>query len=149
MSDIIKIYTIGFTQTSAEQFFDKLIKAGVKKIVDARLNNSSQLAGFAKKDDLRYFLKAIANIDYIHMPVLAPSEEILTEYKKKKGDWQTYEKNFLVLMEERRIENIVNPSDLDQACLLCSEHLPEQCHRRLVAEYLKNKWGDVKIEHLV
>ena len=149
MSDIIKIYTIGFTQTSAEQFFGKLIKAGVKKIVDARLNNSSQLAGFAKKDDLRYFLKAIANIDYIHMPVLAPSEEMLAEYKKKKGDWQTYEKNFLALMEERRIENIVNPSDLDQACLLCSEHLPEQCHRRLVAEYLKKKWGNIAIEHLI
>jgi uncharacterized protein (DUF488 family) len=149
MSDIIKIYTIGFTQTSAEQFFGKLIKAGVKKIVDARLNNSSQLAGFAKKDDLRYFLKAIANIDYMHMPVLAPSEEMLTEYKKKKGDWQTYEKNFLALMEERRIENTIIPSDLDQACLLCSEHIPEHCHRRLVAEYLKNKWPSVKIEHLV
>ena len=149
MSDIIKIYTIGFTQTSAEQFFGKLIKAGVKKIVDARLNNSSQLAGFAKKEDLKYFLKAIANIDYIHMPVLAPSEEMLAEYKKKKGDWQTYEKNFLALMEERRIENIVNPSELDQACLLCSEHIPEHCHRRLVAEYLKNKWGNVAIEHLI
>lgn len=149
MSDIIRIYTIGFTQTSAEQFFGRLIKAGVKKIVDARLNNSSQLAGFAKKDDLRYFLKAIANIDYIHMPVLAPSEEMLTEYKKKKGDWQTYEKNFLALMEERRIENIIRPAEVDQACLLCSEHIPEHCHRRLVAEYLKNKWGNVEIVHLV
>lgn len=149
MSDIIKIYTIGFTQTSAEQFFGKLIKAGVKKIVDARLNNSSQLAGFAKKDDLRYFLKAIENIDYIHMPVLAPSEELLAEYKKNKGDWQTYEKNFLVLMEKRRIENIVSPSELDQACLLCSEHIPEHCHRRLVAEYLKSRWGNVAIEHLI
>lgn len=149
MSDIIKIYTIGFTQTSAEQFFCKLTKAGVKKIVDARLNNSSQLAGFAKKEDLKYFLKTIANIDYIHMPVLAPSEEMLDEYKKKKGDWKTYEKNFLVLMEERRIENIIIPNDLDQACLLCSEHIPEHCHRRLVAEYLKNKWGNVAIEHLI
>lgn len=145
----IKVYTIGFTQTSAEQFFSTLIKAGVKKIVDARLNNSSQLAGFAKKDDLEYFLKAIGNIDYIHMPALAPSKEILAEYKKNKGDWQTYEKKFLELMEERRIENIVSSVELDQACLLCSEHLPEQCHRRLVAEYLKNKWGDVKIEHLI
>lgn len=149
MSDIIKIYTIGFTQTSAEQFFGKLINAGVKKIIDARLNNSSQLAGFAKREDLKYFLKTIANIDYIHMPVLAPSEEMLTVYKKKKGDWKTYEKNFLALMEERRIETIVNPGDLDQACLLCSEHIAEHCHRRLVAEYLKNKWGNVAIEHLV
>lgn len=145
----IKIYTIGFTQTSAEQFFSTLIKAGVKKIVDARLNNSSQLAGFAKKEDLRYFLKALGNIDYIHMPILAPSEEILTDYKKNKGDWPTYEIKFLALMKERWIEDVISPIELDQACLLCSEHIPEHCHRRLVAEYLKNKWGNVDIEHLV
>lgn len=145
----IKIYTIGFTQTTAEEFFGKLIKAGVKKVVDARLNNSSQLAGFAKKDDLRYFLKALGNIDYIHMPVLAPTAEILAEYKKNKGDWQAYEKKFLALMAERRIENAINPAELDQACLLCSEHLPDHCHRRLVAEYLKNKWGAVEIIHLI
>src|SRR3990172_4518397 len=128
----IKIYTIGFTQTSAEAFFGTLIKSGVKKIVDARLNNSSQLAGFAKKDDFRYFLKALGNIDYIHMPVLAPTEDILTEYKKNKGDWVTYEKKFLTLMAKRRIENVVSPDELVQACLLCSEHLPDHCHRRLV-----------------
>jgi len=145
----IKIYTIGFTQTSAEEFFGKLIKAGVRTIVDARLNNTSQLAGFAKKDDLKYFLQTIGNIDYIHMPMLAPSEEILAEYKKKKGDWHTYEERFLALMEERRIENVVSPGELDRTCLLCSEHLPQHCHRRLVAEYLKNKWGNVEIEHLV
>ena len=145
----IKIYTIGFTQTSAEEFFGKLIKAGVRKIVDARLNNTSQLAGFAKKDDLKYFLQTIGNIDYIHMPVLAPSQEILAEYKKNKGDWHTYEKKFLALMEERRIENVVSPNELDRTCLLCSEHLPKHCHRRLVAEYLKTKWGNIEIEHLV
>ncbi len=145
----IKLYTIGFTQKSAEQFFGMLIKAGVKKLVDARLNNSSQLAAFAKKDDLKYFLRALGNIDYIHLPILAPTEDILTEYKKNKGDWQLYEKKFLALMEERRIENAVNPLDFDGACLLCSEHLPNQCHRRLVAEYLKNKWGNVEIIHLV
>jgi uncharacterized protein (DUF488 family) len=145
----IKLYTIGFTQTSAEAFFSKLIKAGINKIVDARLNNSSQLAGFAKRDDLRYFLKALGNIGYIHMPILAPNEEILTDYKKNKGDWTTYEIKFLALMEGRRIENVISPTELDQACLLCSEHLPEHCHRRLVAEYLKNKWGNVVIEHLI
>ncbi len=145
----IKIYTIGFTQTSAEEFFGRLIKAGVRKIVDVRLNNSSQLAGFAKKNDLKYFLKAIGNVDYIHMSVLAPSEEILAEYKKQKGDWHFYEKRFLALMQERRIENVVSQDELDRTCLLCSEHLPEHCHRRLVAEYLKNKWGNVEIEHLV
>lgn len=145
----IKIYTIGFTQTSAEEFFGKLIKAGVRKIVDARLNNSSQLAGFTKKDDLKYFLQAIGNIEYVHMPLLAPSEDILAEYKKTRGDWHTYEEKFLALMEERRIENVVSPGELDRTCLLCSEHLPKHCHRRLVAEYLKNKWGNVEIEHLV
>jgi uncharacterized protein (DUF488 family) len=145
----IKIYTIGFTRTSAEMFFGKLIKTGVKKIIDARLNNSSQLAGFAKKDDLRYFLKTLGNIDYIHMPILAPSEEILTDYKKNKGDWPTYEIKFRALMAERRIENVMSPTELDQTCLLCSEHIPEHCHRRLVAEYLKNKWGNVGIEHLI
>lgn len=144
----IKIYTIGFTQTSAESFFGKLIKAGVKKVVDARLNNSSQLAGFAKKDDLRYFLKALGKINYIHMPVLAPSEYMFTEFKKNKGDWQTFEKKFLALMAARRIDHVVSPGELDQACLLCSEHLPEHCHRRLVAEYMKKKWGNVEIVHL-
>ncbi len=145
----IKIYTIGFTKKSAEQFFGILIKAGVKKVVDARLNNSSQLAGFAKKEDLRYFLKALGNIDYHHTPIMAPTGEILTEYKKNKGDWQIYEKKFLALMEERRLENVVNPAELDGACLLCSEDSPKQCHRRLVAEYLKSKWGNVDIEHLI
>jgi uncharacterized protein (DUF488 family) len=149
MSDIIKVYTIGFTQTSAEQFFGRLIKAGVKKIVDARLNNSSQLAGFAKKDDLRYFLKALGNIGYIHMPILAPSEEILAEYKKNKGEWPTYETKFLSLMKERQIEDVINRNELDHACLLCSEHIPDHCHRRLVAEYLKNKWGNIEIIHLI
>ena len=145
----IKIYTIGFTQLSAQKFFGKLIEAGVRKVVDARLNNRSQLAGFTKKDDLKYFLWAIANIDYVHMSILAPSEKILAEYKNKRSDWNTYERQFLSLMEERKIEKVVSPEELDQTCLLCSEHLPEHCHRRLVAEYLKNKWRDVEIEHLV
>ncbi len=145
----IKVYTIGFTQTSAEEFFGKLTKAGVRKVVDVRLNNSSQLAGFTKKDDLKYFLRAIGNIEYVYMPLLAPSQEILAEYKKKRGDWHTYEEKFLALMEERRIETVVSPGELDRTCLLCSEHLPKHCHRRLVAEYLKTKWGNVEIEHLV
>jgi uncharacterized protein (DUF488 family) len=148
MNDI-KIYTIGFTKMSAEEFFGKLIKAQVRKVVDARLNNTSQLAGFAKKNDLKYFLEAIGNIDYVHMPILAPSQEILREYKKKRGDWHIYERSFLSLMEERHIEKVVSPEELDQTCLLCSEHLPKHCHRRLVAEYLKDKWGNVEIEHLI
>jgi len=145
----IKLYTIGFTKTSAEGFFTKLIVAGVKKVIDIRLNNSSQLAGFTKKEDLKYFLNALGHIDYIHLPIFAPNEEILSEYKKKKGDWSLYENKFISLMEERKVESALNPSDFDRGCLLCSEHLPEHCHRRLVAEYLRNKWGNVEIEHIV
>jgi len=145
----IKLFTIGFTKKSAEKFFTMLDKAGVKRVVDVRLNNSSQLAGFAKRDDLRYFLKAICNIDYIHIPELAPTKEILDEYKKNKGDWSVYEPHFLSLMAERRIEDEMAGKITDGDCLLCSEHEPAQCHRRLVAEYLNDKWGNIEAEHIV
>lgn len=143
------IFTIGFTKKSAETFFSRLKTAGVKRLVDVRLNNVSQLAGFAKKDDLRYFTYEICNIDYIHVPVLAPTAEILDPYKKhKNGDWPLYERQFLNLMAQRRIEEAVSHELLDGGCLLCSEEKPHYCHRRLVAEYLKDKWGDVQIEHI-
>lgn len=144
----MKLYTIGFTKTTAELFFSRLAKAGVKKVVDVRLNNVSQLAGFAKKNDLRYFLKAICGIGYEHRPELAPTQDILDTYKKHHGDWTTYEERFLELMEKRRIEETVARSALDEACLLCSEDKPHHCHRRLVAEYLKRTWGDVDVLHL-
>ena len=143
----MKLFTIGFTKTSAENFFSRLSKADVKKLVDVRLNNVSQLAGFAKKDDLRYFTNAICHIEYEHMPELAPTQDILDEYKKSKGAWSIYTEKFLRLMATRRVENI-DRSRLDGACLLCSEDKPHHCHRRLVAEYLKGKWGNVEIEHL-
>jgi uncharacterized protein (DUF488 family) len=144
----MKIFTIGFTKKSAETFFTKLRSAGVKRLVDVRLNNVSQLAGFAKQDDLRYFVKAINNIDYIHLPDLAPTKEILEEFKNKDGDWKLYERKFLDLMKLRRIEDKVQRELLDGGCLLCSEDKPLNCHRRLVVEYLKEKWGDVEIEHI-
>lgn len=145
----MNIFTIGFTKKSAETFFEELKSAGVKRLLDVRLNNVSQLAGFTKKDDLRYFTKAICDIEYLHLPLLAPTAQILDPYKKQKnGDWPLYERQFLDLMEERRIEQMLSPELLDGACLLCSEEKPHHCHRRLVAEYLKGKWGDVKIEHL-
>jgi uncharacterized protein (DUF488 family) len=144
----MKIFTIGFTKKPAEKFFDALRHAGVKRLVDVRLNNVSQLAGFTKRDDLRYFAKAIAGIDYVHLPDLAPTQEMLDGYKKHGGDWTAYESRFLDLMAERAIENRVSRSNLDEACLLCSEDKPHKCHRRLVAEYLKTKWGDVDIVHL-
>lgn len=144
----MKIYTIGFTKTSAEKFFTRLLKAGVKKVVDVRLNNVSQLAGFAKKDDLRYFLRAIGSIDYAHRPELAPTQELLDSYKKSDEKWEDYEPRFFALIASRRIEKTVPRDALDGACLLCSEDKPHQCHRRLVAEYLQKKWGDTEIVHL-
>ena len=143
------IFTIGFTKKSAETFFTRIKNAGVQRLVDVRLNNVSQLAGFAKKDDLRYFTKEICRIDYVHVPALAPTADILDPYKKQKnGDWPLYERQFLDLMTRRRIEETVPREVLDGGCLLCSEEKPHHCHRRLVAEYLKEKWGDVQIEHI-
>lgn len=145
----MKIYTIGFTKKSAETFFTRLQNAGIQRLVDVRLNNVSQLAGFAKKDDLRYFLKTICNADYTHLIELAPTAEILDPYKKvKNGDWALYERQFLDLMRAREIEQ-TSRDILENACLLCSEEKPDYCHRRLVAEYLQEHWDDVQIEHLV
>jgi len=144
----MKIYTIGFTKTSAESFFTRLRKAGVRKLVDVRLNNVSQLAAFAKKDDLAYFLRSICDIPYEHRPELAPTQEMLDVFKKQKGNWSDYERRFNDLIQRRRIDETVPRGALDAACLLCSEDKPRHCHRRLVAEYLKAKWADVEIVHL-
>jgi len=145
----MKIFTIGFTNKRAQQFFEKLRRAGVRRVVDVRLNNVSQLAGFSKKEDLQYFLRAIDGIDYVHLPELAPTKVLLDAYKKHKGDWSVYENEFLELMERRHIETSVAKDIIDQGCLLCSEDEPHHCHRRLVAEYLQRRWGGVSIEHLV
>jgi uncharacterized protein (DUF488 family) len=143
----MKIFTIGFTQKSAEDFFTRLERSGAKMLVDVRLNNVSQLAGFAKKDDLRYFTKSLCGMGYQHVPLLAPTKDMLDEYKKNGGGWDIYAKRFLDLMAKRRVEEM-DRSQLDGGCLLCSEDKPHHCHRRLVAEYLGDKWGDVEIEHL-
>lgn len=144
----MKVFTIGFTKKNAEQFFTRLKQPGLVRLVDARLNNVSQLAGFTKKDDLRFFLREINHIDYVHRPDLAPTKEILDEYKKNGGDWSSYEKQFIDLMTLRKIEATVPEALIDGGCLLCSEPTPEFCHRRLVAEYLKSRWGDLEIVHL-
>ncbi|NES00435.1 MAG: DUF488 domain-containing protein [Symploca sp. SIO1B1] len=148
MSKQINLFTIGFTQKTAQKFFNILQQADIKTVIDTRLNNVSQLAGFTKKADLEYFLKTISNIDYVHIVDLAPTKDILDEYKKNKGDWDTYEQKFLQLLANRQIEQKVSPELIDGACLLCSEAKPHQCHRRLVAEYLNDKWGNVRICHL-
>ena len=143
------VLTIGFTKTNAEGFFERLLNADVKKVVDVRLHNTSQLAGFAKADDLSYFLKKIGGIQYVHQPLLAPTDAMLKAYKKEKGDWNVYQGRFLDLMQERKIESRLRPEMLDGACLLCSEATPHHCHRRLVVEYLNEKWGDaISIKHL-
>jgi len=144
----VTLFTIGFTKKSAEEFFTRLQKAGVRRVLDIRLNNTSQLAGFAKKGDLRYFLKAIAGIDYRHLPELAPTREIMEGFKKRGGRWDRYEKEFLALLEHRRILERIRPEDVHMGCLLCSEPAPEHCHRRLVSEYLAARWPDVNVVHL-
>lgn len=144
----IEVTTIGFTKKSAEEFFTSLKAAGVKRVVDVRLNNVSQLAGFSKMEDLRYFLRAICDIEYLHLPELAPTKEMLDAYKKEKGDWSLYENRFLELMAKRHIEDTVPKEIIDGGCLLCSEDKPHHCHRRLVAEYLTRAWGDVHTKHL-
>lgn len=144
----MKLCTIGFTKSTAEHFFSRIRSSGARRVVDVRLANVSQLAGFAKKDDLRYFLAAICNVEYVHLPELAPTRELLDAYKQRGGSWATYERGFLALMARRRIEDTVPRTLIDRSCLLCSEATAHHCHRRLVAEYLRAKWGDLAIDHL-
>ena len=120
----------------------------MKRSIDVRLNNVSQLAGSAKRNDLRYFTKEICGIDYLHVPDLAPTQDILDHYKKQNGDWALYERQFLDLMQSRHVEDKLSRAMLGGSCLLCSEPKPDHCHRRLVAEYLREHWGDVEIEHI-
>lgn len=144
----IRLFTIGFTQTSARQFFSSLTAADVKRVIDVRLNNNSQLAGFSKKDDLEFFLKEIGNIEYFHTLDLAPTPEILKQYRTGKWDWESYQRKFLELIAHREIEKQMTPGFLENGCLLCSERLPHHCHRRLIAEYLNSKSGNIQIIHL-
>ena len=143
------IFTIGFTGKSAEQFFRLVGTANPHTLVDIRLNNKSQLAGFSKSEDLAFFLRRILKIPYRHMVELAPTQAMLDKYRKEKQGWASYEKSFIRLMEKRAIQDTLAASEMDGACLLCSEHLPDQCHRRLVAEYLQRHWKGVEIHHLV
>ncbi len=145
----MEIYTIGFAKKSAEEFFGALKRNGIKRLIDIRLNNTSQLAGYAKMNDLKYFLKELCSAEYIHELLLAPTNEILTSYKKRKITWEDYEKRFLELMAERKIEEKIDRNLFDgPTVLLCSEAKADHCHRRLALEYLQNKWGTFKIIHL-
>ena len=147
-SELIPVFTVGFTKKTAAQFFEKLRVAGIKRVVDVRLNNVSQLAGFSKRDDLRYFLKELLRVDYTEAPLLAPTHRLLDAYRKNMGRWEDYERDFLRLMEERHIEDRIDPAILAGGCLLCSEDTPHHCHRRLVVEYLQRHWGNLDIKHI-
>lgn len=142
------IYTIGFTKKPASRFFGLLRESGAKRVVDVRLNNGSQLAGFAKKNDLAWFLGELCAMEYVHLPELAPTQDLLKGYQKGTVDWDAYERRFHKLMRERGIEDAVPRKVLHRGCLLCSEDEPDHCHRRLVAEYLHERWGGVEIVHL-
>lgn len=145
----MNIYTIGFTQKSAEDFFTLIASNNIKRIVDVRINNTSQLSGFAKRDDLSFFLNRLTQAEYVHLPELAPTKELLATYQKKKLSWTQYEAEFLNLMARRNIEKKIKINDLGDSCLLCSEHKPHQCHRRLVLEYLaKYSETNFQIKHL-
>lgn len=138
----MRVFTIGFTEKSAERFFG-LIKGEsiLKRVIDVRLHNTSQLAGFAKSKDLRFFLKEICGVDYVYVPELAPTKALLDAYRKHHLSWQVYEQEYLNLLSRRNVEKVISQDVVAQGCLLCSEHLPHHCHRRLALEYLENAWG--------
>ncbi|WP_456402495.1 DUF488 domain-containing protein [Persephonella sp.] len=145
----MKIYTIGFSGKTAEEFFSLLKENNIKKLIDIRLNNKSQLAGFTNIKHLPYFLN-LHNIEYKYFPIFAPTKELLNGYKKKKILWGEYEKIFLSLLDKRNVKDKIDINEFDNAVLLCSEPTAEECHRRLTAEYLqkifKNK--NIQIIHL-
>jgi uncharacterized protein (DUF488 family) len=146
----MKLYTIGFTKKSAERFFTLLREHGVERLVDIRVHPGGQLAGFAKQDDLAYFLDRLAGCDYHYLPSLAPTDDILSVYRKD-HDWATYVQRFEALMDERDVPGSLDRTLFEQrtCCLLCSEATPEKCHRRLVAERLAKAWPGVEVAHIV
>jgi uncharacterized protein (DUF488 family) len=144
----MKLFTIGFTKKSAEQFFTTIKNAGVRRVLDIRLNRDSQLSGFAKERDLRFFLPAICSVEYRVVPELAPTEELLDAYKKQGATWESYEAEYRRLLVARRVDAVLTREIFDGACLLCSEATAAQCHRRLAAEYLQQCWSSVEVRHL-
>lgn len=147
----LSLHTIGFTKKTAEQFFGMIRDADVDRIIDVRLKTDSQIAGFAKSPNLQFFAKKLCGIDYHHLPFLAPDKRLFASYKNEKTmEWPDFRDRFLDLLNERHVENEVSPHLFDGACLLCSEHEPHECHRSLVAEYLRERWDvEINVEHLV
>lgn len=145
----MKIFTIGFTQKSAETFFSILKQNSINCVIDIRLHPGGQLAGFSKKEDLRFFLKELLGCEYIHDVRLSPSEELFRKYRAD-HDWEAYETALTDLLRGRDIPGFLDRRMFEQknCCLLCSEATPEKCHRRLIADILAEAWGDVEIVHL-
>ncbi len=144
----IKVFTIGYAGKNAREFFAILKQSGIRKVIDVRLYNTSQLAGFTKRQDIEYFLQTIVNAKYIHLPIMAPTKQLLNDYKKGLINWQQYETQFKGVITQRQIDKHLIPQDIDMSCFLCSEAKADNCHRRLVAEYLAKVWQNVSIHHL-
>jgi uncharacterized protein (DUF488 family) len=145
----VKLFTIGFAGSSAESFFGRIQDAGVVSLLDVRLKPNSQLSGFAKAKDLPFFLAKTSGADYRPLPELAPTTEMLDAYRKRKMSWDEYAVNYLRMLDDRKVAEILSPKEMDGGCLLCSESKPHQCHRRLAAEYLRSNWqADCEIRHL-
>jgi uncharacterized protein (DUF488 family) len=143
------IYSIGFTQKSANEFFETLKANGIERLLDVRLSNTSQLAGFTKQADLAYFLKQICGAEYEHEPLLAPSEELFRAYRKEGGSWEALAAGYLELLKSRKVESVLAKARFEKkTVLLCSEATPDQCHRRLALEYLQKHWDGIRIHHL-
>lgn len=150
MTEQARLFTIGFTQKSAERFFGLLETNSVKTLVDTRLNNTGQLAGFCKRDDLKYFCRTILSTEYVHWEESAPEEAVLSAYKKKEISWETYAAEYLAMLERRKVEKSMHLVSNGDACLLCSEALPHHCHRSILAEYLNKKNdGCMTVRHLL
>jgi uncharacterized protein (DUF488 family) len=146
----VQLYTIGFTKKGAKRFFGLLEDADIQRLIDTRLSNRSQLSGFAKRDDLKYFLGRILDAEYEHRTDLAPTEQLLDQWRDNEIDWSTYEDRFFELIAERKIDESLTPDKFKTpTVLLCSEHSADRCHRRLIGEYLDNKWGNVEMTHLM
>jgi uncharacterized protein (DUF488 family) len=145
----MKVYSIGFTKKTAAEFFTALRQAEIRRLLDVRLHNASQLAGFTKRENLPFFLNELCGADYLHEPFLTPAPDLLEGYRKKRISWQEYEPRFRSTLADRAVEKKIDKTLFHiPTVLLCSEVTATRCHRRLILEYLQEKWGGIDIVHL-
>jgi uncharacterized protein (DUF488 family) len=143
----MNIYTIGYTPKTAEQFFELIKKNNIKLLLDIRLNNKSQIAGFTKRENLPYFLWELCQCKYEHCLEFTPNEEM---YNEKKISWERYTRDYIILIESRgTYKNFIDRfADYENICLLCSESTPDRYHRRLLAEMIIQNNPDTILTHL-